>query len=362
MTSSNEIGKVKITVEADTDNAREGLKGVVADAKNAGEEADRSASKMNRAFSGVGETLEKVQSSLGKILIPAAVLGTISAMVVKLQAARSESKAFLEGLEDAADQMEVLRSDLLRDKAGILDPETESIEAIYKRSIELQQQINKELDGEIERRRAARQASSTTAFFKELASGKTADELAAEAAKQIARIDKATTEAVIARRQLNDRNSKRDAERRIEEDAERLEKFTSQLSQLLSSQEIDILPDDEKIKANADRQKSALIEAAEDANVKIEDKKLQTVLANIDAAADRQIQKNADIERAKQEEQDRRAKESADRQAKAIASALERELASVTQALFGTGGNNITTNMQTIVKELKEVSNAIGRR
>ena len=362
MSGIDEIGKAKITVEADISHVKDSMEDIGLEAENAATKVDSSSKKMKRSLSGVGETLEKLQSGLGKILIPAAVLGTVSAMVTRLQAARKESKDFVDDLKSAAKQMEVFRSDLLKERAGILDPETESVEEIYKRSIALQDQINEKLQVEIERRKAARQASSTVAFFQEIASGKTADDLVAEASRQIAAIDKATSEAVKLRRELNKTAEEERVATQKAADKERLEALKNKIDEISKEQELSLLPDDERIRANAEKQKNALIKAAEEANLEVENAKLQLVLENIDKAAERQIQKNEEIERKRAEDKEKRDREAAERTAKAAADAMERAMAPVIASLTSSMGTSFTTQLSGIsnqiddaVRELRKV-------
>lgn len=356
---SEEIGNVKYTVEADISGIKEGISDAKAEVESLGDSTESVEKSVSGSFSKIGESIESSTAGLRKFV---GAIGSTLGIVTGLAAAVGFAVSVFQKLKTKMDELAT--------------PQTGSIDSLNTRLEELVRILS-----------GASVAADRFPIVVKLEEDlKNATERIDEIRADLAYLDDAIVPTITgainrrklteeldelqeislsARKQLDEfRGQAREllSTESIELETQKAEKFIKTLEGIVLDQEISILPADEQIKANADKQKSALIAAAKEANVQIEDEKLQLVLKNIDEAAKRQVMKNEEVERKKQEERERRDKESAEKAAKAQADALERALAPVIAGLtssFGTGFttqlNRITTEIQTATDEIRKV-------
>jgi hypothetical protein len=148
---------------------------------------------------------------------------------------------------------------------------------------------------------------------------------------------------------MTDRNTVLDAQRDI------YEKIANDVEKLIQDQNISLLPDDEQLKAQAERQKRILIETF--GGVGLPDGLLDEALQNIDRIAERQRAQEQERQRIADEAQARREDE-ADRRS---ADRIQRETEAITSALNSITSSDFVTRLDSIAQAIKDGNRNIQR-
>ena len=355
------LGKAHWILDADSRKLRAEAKAAKKNIQDLGDETVKSGKRMQDSFANVGSSLEKIQSVLGKALIPVALIGAIGGMVSKFVQARKEAEAFTQAMQKSADQVARIKQDTLRVLSDSLDPETQSLEEIYKISKAAQDEVLAKLDEELDKREEIRKVyGSTVAFIKETASGISVDELAEQASDAIKKIDAETQKAIEARRRAN----KKQQELEIKEAAETADKVALEFAKAADRQSekiaASLLPDKEQIKALADLARAEFEDAAASAGLTIDNQVVTDRLRLIDQEEQRKLsalKERLALERASQ-------KKAAEESAKAFANEMAATLEPLFRDLTTSFGEGFTTQLSQISLQIEEVVNEArkGRR
>lgn len=335
MTTSNEIGKAKITVEADIS----GLKRDAADARkeveSVGDAGAKAGAQIGSAFESAGTAIESktigirkftgaISSAVGAVTGLIGVVGTAVAAITLLSRIFGEAKD--KGEEFAKEMNSIAEAIEDYDKAA--NPDLN-----LRRRHDLEDQI-----------RASKHLSS---FRKQQA---------LEEVRDIAARNKYLDE--LQKREdmrLKSLEAQRDVLAQIEE---RRRATVESLLDVADANRISLLPTDEQIKANAEKQKQALIDAAEAASLEASSQTVKLALDSIDQLAQKQIDAVREQERLKDEAQAKRDAASAKR----LKDAAERAAEAFSERLNATAGQNLTTRLDTIVARFDELISVNGRR
>lgn len=308
-----EIGKVKYTVEADVSGVKKGLNEAKSDMQDFGNEAQASGEKASGAMSGVGDAAESVSSKLSK------ATGIVAAFAAAVTGVVNAYKAIAEYVRNGETLAELFTADL--DTVGATEA---SLDKINTRIQEVGSELARKEEGGI-------------------------GSLLGRSKKQI----EEEYESLLRRQRSISDQVRRQRQRELKEVADQFKDQAESLSEEVS---LSMLPEDRQIIAAAEKQRDALIKASVDAGIESNNAELQMALAWIDEKTKYELKKHAES----LAERERREIQSADRQAKALAAAIRRELEGAADALFGTGGNSITTRMDTLVNELRQIKDDMG--
>lgn len=331
MASDSEIGKAKITVEADIS----GLKPKISDAKkeveSLGETADTAGKKTEDAFTKAGKGIEGATGGVRKLAgafsgafgAAAAVAGAILGIVNVVK----ELNKRLEDGEKIANRY-LAELDTVRDTAA-------SFESLKQKLIE----VNAELE------------------YKERGG---LSSLLGRRKKQIEEEADAIRSTLISvSRQLNAQRAQeaRDAEEAAKIKAgQEADAYREQLRILQRDAVISLRPDDQQLSAQIDVLKGNIIAAAKEAGIAYGDASLQSALAAIEQQGLAQLAQLREQERLKDEAQAAREAE-ADRRSQ---ERIRRETEAIRESL-----SSITADYTTLINNLtgatRDVANALGR-
>jgi hypothetical protein len=363
MAGPEEIGKAKITVEADTS----GIKASMADAKKevegVGDAANKSASKVSSSFTRAGEAIESSTSGVRKFVGALSsvagvatgllgVLGLVTGAVLAL-------KSGLESLGGDGDKDKPLPKagellDDLADKASGLDKALSSSPGF----VALLEQIEA-----LETRIASLNRLASGAGSAGVGAGgqsildiqdqisKAEDELQSKIKQRGDLLEK------IARgeeRAKEEAEAKLQAERESLAIAQKQESAIKSIQDILSEQGLSLLQDDQQFLAQAERQKAVLEDLFRGL---APDDLVNQALENVDLILERQLEGERERQRVADEAQRARDAESAARQVEAA----QRAAQSFADALNGVFGADFTTRLDTIAGAIERNTNGLGR-
>jgi hypothetical protein len=313
MAGPEEIGKAKITVEADTSGVKASMAGAKKEVKDFGREADNAGDKGDKAFKKIGTGADAAVSKLSKMT------GAIGAVVAAISGIVTAVQAVNEYLKDGAK----LANEYLKQFDSVGNAEG-SLEGIGKRLIE----VNAELE-----RLQARPFSI--------------------GGRRKVQIEQELAVLRDAQRSI----SQQVRAQRAQEAREAAQAFKDEAARVAQEIEDSFLPNDLRTQRAAQRVKDALIKASEEAGVAIASQETQRALQRIDEQANIQIQayRRAEQEKIRLErEEEQRRVAMAKREAEAFA-------ASLGQALDGVFGADFTTRLDTIAGAIERNTNGLGR-
>jgi hypothetical protein len=313
MAGPEEIGKVKITVDADTSGVKAKLSGAKDEVKDFGREAESAGDKGSDAFRKVGDKAEGAVSKLSKMT------GAVGAVVAAISGVVAAVKAVNDYLKDGSK----LANEYLKQFDTVANAES-SLDAIGKRLIE----VNAELE-----------------------------RIQAKPFTILGRSKKQIEEEIAALRDAQQSISRQVRAQRAQEARETAEAFKKEARKVANDIEESFLPGDLKTQRAAQRQKDALIAAAKEANVAIASDEVQNALRKIDQEAEILIEayRQAEQEKIRTEQQEsQRRIEMARNEADAYAERLREKIS-------GIFGADFTTRLDNLTAAVRDGNNAIRR-
>jgi hypothetical protein len=110
MADPNEVGTVKIGVEADTSGLKASLQDAKNEAEKLGDASDKASAKIDKNVKKsaknvekFGAGLSKLQEAFSKLIIPVALIGGITSLITKMIDLRKEAEKFREKLDEISD-------------------------------------------------------------------------------------------------------------------------------------------------------------------------------------------------------------------------------------------------------------------
>lgn len=332
MAGPEEIGKAKITVEADLS----GLKPAFSDAKKqvgeVGDAAEDTGQRVGSAFESAGKKIE--DSTAGFRKFTGALSSTVGAITAVVGAATGLAGILLilknrseENAKEADRQTKAYNTlsravDEYRD--SVVTSADDAVDAFDK------------IAGAIDAQNGQLKRSSLDALF---ARAKEVEE------------EKRLQGALLDTQKIYEERAKVEAEAR-----QKQIEGIKQLQALIAEQSISILPDDQKLLAQAQRQKQIIEDAFGNLGVVIPEELLQTALENVDKITQKQIDAERERQRIADEGQAKRDAE-ADRRSQ---DRVMKEIETLRDGL-----NSITGDFTTVFNELasglRDVADATSR-
>jgi len=331
MPSDNEIAKAKITVEADVS----GVKAAISDAKSEvgsmADDIEESAARGAGAFDSMGSKIDSstagvrkfsgaisgavgaVTSLLGVLGVLISVLTTLIALLKRKSERLKELRKNYKSIQDQIDDFSV---------GNALD-EFEKFE----------HQINRQIDDLVKEGKIRKEAAETLR-----AQAQAAADLRREQEKQ-------------------EESAKRGALRQQQQlaDAKLYTAAIKELQGIIEQQEISLLPSDDQLQADAERQKKILQDAF--SGFLLPDGLIEQALANVDRITQKQLEAERERQRIADEAQRQREAE-ADRRSQERA---QREVETIRQGLRSITAGEFTTVLQSMPRILQEVATKLGR-
>lgn len=313
MASPEEIAKAKITVEADISGVKPAISDAKKEVKGLGDEAETTGKRGSSALNKIGSGAESVASKLGK------VTGAVGAVAGGVVAIGTAIKAVNTYLKDGAK----LADEYLKQFNSVTDADA-ALKGINDRLIE----VNAELE-----RLQARPFSITGRSKRQIQ----------EEIEALRSAQSSISRQVAAQR----RQAARDSAEAFKEEAQRVARDIEE----------SYLPGDLQIQRTAQRQKEALIKAAEEAGVAIASIEAQNALKRIDQQAEIQIEayRRAEQEKVRlEQEESRRRIQMVQKEADAFADRLREQIS-------GIFGDEFTTVFDQISSAGRDIADAIAR-
>lgn len=331
MAGPEDIAKAKITVEADVS----GVKNAVSDAKSEigsmADDVESSSKRASGALESMGTKIDNstagmrkltgaISGAVGAVTSLISVFGILASVLTTLIAL---FKRKAERIKELSDNYENLRTQIEDFSLGSAIDEYERFE----------KQINRNIDSLLEEDKITK--------------------LAAEGLKRLA------AEAANVRRERD--QDIESANKRMQRHHEELAAVRAlgdairELDSLIESQEISLLPPDDQLLADAERQKRLLQDAF--SRFALPEGLLEEALANVDRITQKQLEAERERQRIADEAQRQREAE-ADRRSQERA---QREVETIRQGLQSITAGEFTTVLQSIPRILQEVSTRLGR-
>lgn len=365
--SDDIVGSGKIIIEADTDGAsasisdlKDDVKSVGDEAEAAGEKVESSTEEMADGFTSAGQAIEDSTSGVRKFVgALSSVAGVVTGLVGVfglLASAVAGVMSLLKKLNDstAEDGIAKTRENL----QGLFD--TVSGESAALSSIPVFDALTKHIDElSIKVDNAKVRGLSTLVDGDFILRLETAEKKLVQLRKEresLRALAAGTTideELGFGDEAVERFNRYREGLKSLEQQADMLRRsiISDPLERLQAEQDAAISSTKELIRelgAENTEQAKELLDAVRERG-RVEREELKKTMHERAVAEDKAI---ADKER--------REKESAERTAKAVAAAIEREITTVTNAMFGTGGSSVTTQLQTLHRTLKDIQDDMG--
>ena len=367
MTDPNEIGKAKITVEADISGLSDSVKEAKEQVEGIGDAADGAGGRLDSSFNKMGETLErstagvrKFVGALGSIAGVATglvgVFGLVSGAVLGLKAVLDKLTGGDSGDDKAPLPKAVDLLESLADKARGADKalaESPGYVALTSQIAELEeklQSLRASLDG-ISAAGSAGIGAGAGVFEQQRATLERIEETESALARK--REQQAELLKTISRTE----DERADAAAKQGDAAEKQAAALNVIKELGEGVAISLLPDDEQIEENARRQIEQVRKVAEDAGVDLEQFYVRAAITAIQEKRDRELNLLDELHQKEMRniEEQRQAKvAAAQAQADAYAERLRDNLESLTSAEF-------ITTLESIPKALREVSSGVRR-
>lgn len=331
MPDQNEVGRAKIVVDVDASGVQQAVDDAKQSVEEMGDAAESTGSRVDGAFGRVGTKIE--ESTAGARKFTGAISGAIGAVTGLVSAFTILSTligALIALFSRKAERVEVLKESYESLRQEISDYSVDPLLDEYEK---FERAANRQIDILLEE-------------------GKLLD-IGAESLR------KQAEEAANLRREL-DKKSTSD-ETRTRRQAEELElirkrgEIIRQINESTELQEIELLPTEERIRAEAERKKDAIRDAF---SAFIPDEEaISKAFDAIDRATQKQIDAEIERQRIADEAQSRREAE-ADRRSRERA---QREVDILREGLNGIFSADFTTRLDSIAQALKEGNNAVRR-
>lgn len=143
------IGSVFIGVEVDPKYKRD-LNEARADTERFAHSAEREADKVSGAFSRMGGAATRVQEIVSRLLIPAAVAGSIAGLVSQFRQAAQEAKAFRQGIEDIGDTAQRVLQRQAAARAGLTELQATRLQLLEEERAAIAS-VERSLDAQLEK-------------------------------------------------------------------------------------------------------------------------------------------------------------------------------------------------------------------
>lgn len=358
------IGKLKIDIEANTEGVKAGVSDAKREVEGLGDEAERAGKRTESGFNRAGEAISSATAPVRKfassitetIGIVTGLIGVVTLLSGAISQVRKTSSEFrdaIRGVTAARDEQLQKAVFQVRNEEQL----AKSLQDIRKQELKDVQEITEALDLALDRQGGSFAGELTQSLVSFLFGVPTNEDLVTEAERATATVRRTYDElAAIAREQSEAAMA---ADKALLERREKA--FADSQARIQEQLQLELATDQEdRIRRQAEIQKNALIRAAREAGIAIEDVLLQSNLATIDEIARRQTDA---LRKANQEalaERERREKEANDRIAKAQREAIEREFRGLAQSLNGIfGGDGFTTKLDQVIAEVRRASHEI---
>jgi len=359
------IGKLKIDIEADTEGVKAGVSDAKREVQELGDEAERAGKRTQSGFGKAGETISKATEPVRKFTssvtetvgIVTGLIGVVTLLagaIGKVKKTSSDLREAINGVTDARDEQLQKAVFQVRNEEQL----AKALQDIRKQELKDIEEITDALDLALDRQGGSLLGEITQSIVSFLFGVPTNEQLVSEAEQATETVRRTYDNlAAIAREQ---------SQASIEADKVAIEKrekaFAESQQRIKEQLQLDLTTDQaERIRLQAEIQKKALIRAAEEAGVAIEDALLQGNLATIDEIASKQV---SALKKANQEaaaDRERREREANQRIADAQAEAFQRSLDQLASGLDGIFGQDFTTRLDTIVSRIDRVSDDLRR-
>jgi hypothetical protein len=348
------VAELNVEINAKSDGLKASVREAKGELEGVGKSAESSAKKGGDAFGALGQKIDKSTEGVRKFVgsftalqgVITGVIGVVALLTAGIRSAITEQDAFIESSNKASESLEQQAKKLRQAKAGYSDLGQTQITNAEEANRAVSQ-INDELEKQIGilatiANPSFAQGSIGPGVLLRFFGVKSARELTQQADEAIAEVNRVLEEVQAAQARL----AKSNAESFLQSQAEAIE--------------LSFLDETDKIREAAKIRKEELKRAAIEAGLEAENVTLQAALDGISkrAAADiaaieeaRRLKEAADAEALKKKEQAEI--ESAQRAARAASQAFRSELEGVTDAIFGSGGNSFTTNLESLVRDVR---------
>lgn len=329
MAGPNEIMEASVAVKADLSDLKRIGPEAESELNKAGNAADNAGERIGSAFSRAGEKIEETTSGFRKF--SGALSSAVGAITAFTGAATGLAGVLLllknrhEAAEEATRKQRSAYNDLIRTVNDYRDEQVKSNEQVEKSTLSVLKAIDAQ-NGQIERGRLDALAATVTQIEQE----------------------KLLEAQIVRTQEAASRASEVDIEaKRKQADAIR------ELVDLLDQQRISLLPEDQQLQADAERQKRIIEEAFSNIGVNIPDAFVEQALRNVDLITKRQLDAERERQRIADEAQAKREAE-ADRR-------NQQRIDQFSRALDSFAGSDFVTTLESIPQILKETNNKLGR-
>ena len=338
---ADEIGRAKIVVEADTEGVKASISDAKEEIKSAGSAGEQAGNQIGGGFKSAGEKIEEstegVRKFAGAISSTVGILtGLTGAFTVLISLATAFGRSMLTAAKETgiANQKftDMQRSilELDPDKSGVFSKITSQVgaieDAIFDANVSTEQQnyllgLTAELRDRLDKQETARRYNEER-------------DAARAAAKELDAYAESIERAVLAQGSPAEL-----AEREFDDTVRRLEELNNARGFGFAE------------RASMKENLSVALKNAE----LLRDAKLAHIKEEEAAKREAENKAAAAEDKAHQDKLLRIQKE-----ADAFADALDKALSGIADSLFGTGGNNLTTRLDTLVSELRQIKDDMG--
>ncbi|MBO6739036.1 MAG: hypothetical protein JJ916_04165 [Phycisphaerales bacterium] len=367
MAGPNEVAKAHVTIEGDISGLKESVQDAKKTVNEVGDAADNAGGRVDGAFTKAGEKIEEstkgVRKFVGALSSVAGVATGVIGVIGLVSGALVGMKAVLDKLTggDEGDRKAALprAADLLEDladKARGADQAMSQSPGFVALANEIEdlegslEKLKRSLDGLNSAGSAGIGAGSGSLRERQLTLQKIRDVESDLAAKRQQQAD--------LLREIARGEGERAAA--AEREAESLQKTSATLEAIKQIGEglaIDLLPENQQVRANASRQIEQIRKLAEDAGIDLEDFYVRAAIAAIKEKRDRELDL---LDEMHQKELQNIEKQKQARIAAAIAEA-DAYTERVRQGLESITSGDFVTTLEAIPRALKEVSNGVRR-
>lgn len=266
---SEPLATATVTIDGNTDGVRD----AVEEAKQEIESLDGGVKKTSSSFGRLGAAARVASRAMGAIALPIAVIASVTKLVSLMVEVRKESERFESKLKEISNASQDRTQKILQEASGISDVEQRVLQIQEQgrlEAVKLTEELDKELDKFIRRG-----IKDNSAFYQVVLGGATSEDLIRDTEKQIAVVENATNNAVAKIRSKAKAEAIEAAQKEAQEvaaaKAAATLRATESILGVLSSRSeglaIDLLPDEEQIKARADAAIREAERAAREAGV-----------------------------------------------------------------------------------------------
>lgn len=346
------VGKARIEVEADVSGVRKGMQDAKAEVESFSGTTEKETSKITGAFGRMGKAASDFQAIVGKLLIPAAVVASVTGLLNRWSQLRREAELFDEALKDVSRSLADLNKQEVR--VGLTDDEAERRRILDAQQADVRAVLDN-LERELEKRK-----SIWSEFWRTAAGGELSSTLRYESQQAIEEIFRNTQESLT-------RLQERQEARRTRIAADAAMKRAKEVAEIEAEASVSIAEQENEIRrrimlSGMDERERIIFER----NERLREATRQALLTGADVTElKRLIEQEYDIRLEAYDEykakEDKIAAESAKRQAKKyeeeLTRAFENAAATLNETLAGSFGsfNNLSD-------AARDIANAIERR